>query len=228
MIIETCTTDAGPQFMASPLSRPSRRPKVAQQQTDSDLNVYPRDGAHQLVSDSKPKKTLKRPRRLSDGEKHDRFGLKKQRFAIEVDARPRAQPRKSPGAAAAAVKTAKIPAKSTGALAQRTAGDKEEGSRDATRQLPKYAEKASNGIKHELERLQPDRKDTKSETRKLRSQEGTRFKSELASYFPDYDVVIGNEAAEETRKFACCWITCCCSRSVSNFLQILLMLGRPL
>ncbi|KFY86493.1 hypothetical protein V500_07601 [Pseudogymnoascus sp. VKM F-4518 (FW-2643)] len=183
--------------MASPPSRPSRRPKVAQQQTDSDLNVYPRDGAHQLISDSKPKKTLKRPRRLSDGEKHDRFGLKKQRFAVEVDARPRAQPRKLPGGAAAA-KPTKTPAKSTGALAQRPAGDKEEGSAVATRQQPKYAEKAINGIKHELERLQPDRKDTKSETRKLRSQEGTRFKSELASYFPDYDVVIGNEAAEET------------------------------
>lgn len=212
MIIETCTTDAGPQFMASPPSRPSRRPRVAKQ-TESDLNVYdPRDGAHHhLIVDSKPKKTLKRPRRLSEAEKADRFGLKKQRFAIEVDtARPRAQPRKVPGAAATATKTTQVPAKSTESLAQRTVQDTEEERTEPTRQLPKYAEKASNGIKHELERLQPDRKDTKSETRKLRSQEGTRFKSELASYFPDYDVVIGNEAAEETRKFDCYWVIYCC------------------
>lgn len=188
--------------MASPPSRPTRRPRVAQQ-TESDLNVYPRDGAHHIVVDAKPKKTLKRPRRLSEAEKQDRFGLKKQRFAIEVDtARPRAQPRKLPGAAV--VKPTKTAAKPE-TLAQQPIQNNTSNT-DATRQQPKYAEKAINGIKHELERLQPDRKDTKSETRKLRSQEGTRFKSELASYFPDYDVVIGNEAAEETRKFWMHWI----------------------
>jgi len=205
MIIETCTTDAVPQFMAtSPPSRPSRRPRggVA---PPGELGVYHHHDAAQhngIVVDTKaPKKTLKRPRRLSgDGdEKRDHFGLKKQRFAtIEVDNRPqqpRAQARKG-----AVAKPTKTPAKHE-TLAERPLRDKEEVG--ATRELPRYAEKASNGIKHELERLQPDgagAADTKSETRKLRSQEGTRFKSELASYFPDYDVVIGNEAAEETRK----------------------------
>lgn len=65
----------------------------------------------------------------------------------------------------------------------------------------KHAEKVVAGIKHELDRLMPKAEDTKAdEKRKLRSQEGTRFKSELALYFPDYDIVIGNES-EETRKF---------------------------
>jgi hypothetical protein len=41
--------------------------------------------------------------------------------------------------------------------------------------------------------------DTNSQGRKLRSQEATRFKSELSAYFQDYDEVIGNEP-KETRK----------------------------
>lgn len=182
--------------MASvPPSRPSRRPRVAPAETDHNIG-YPRDATHHIIIDeknTKAKKTLKRPRKLSDGEG---IGIKKARGAIEGDARPRAvQPRKLAGAGA----VAKSPAKLNEGLTQRQTR-REEGTGE--RVLPKYVEKASNGIKHELERLQPDgAADTKSETRKLRSQEGTRFKSELASYFPDYDVVIGNEAAEETRKF---------------------------
>lgn len=60
----------------------------------------------------------------------------------------------------------------------------------------KHAEKVVNGIKHELDRLKPRAADTKDEKRKLRSQEGTRFKSDLSAYFPDYDEVIGNEPKE--------------------------------
>ena len=59
--------------------------------------------------------------------------------------------------------------------------------------------KVSNGLKHELERLQPAAADTvvkKNEKRKLRSQEGAKHKSELSNYFPEYDVVIGNEVAD--------------------------------
>lgn len=67
--------------------------------------------------------------------------------------------------------------------------------------LKKHKEKAINGIKHELDRLQPSAADTNSATerpgRKLRSQEATRFKSELSAYFPDYDEVIGNDPKEQ-------------------------------
>ncbi|CAM1504672.1 Fc.00g022630.m01.CDS01 [Cosmosporella sp. VM-42] len=63
--------------------------------------------------------------------------------------------------------------------------------------LTKHQAKVINGIKHELDRLQPQEKDTKEQGRKLRSQEATRFKSELSAYFPDYDEVIGNDPKEQ-------------------------------
>ncbi|KAM0246286.1 hypothetical protein ACHAQJ_010272 [Trichoderma viride] len=63
--------------------------------------------------------------------------------------------------------------------------------------LTKHQAKVINGIKHELDRLQPSQDDTKEQGRKLRSQEATRFKSELSAYFPDYDEVIGNDPKEE-------------------------------
>ncbi|GKT91854.1 IQ calmodulin-binding domain-containing protein [Colletotrichum tofieldiae] len=66
-------------------------------------------------------------------------------------------------------------------------------------QLTRHQEKVINGIKHELDRLQPRDVDThtKEGGRKLRSQEATRFKSELSAYFPEYDEVIGNEPKEQ-------------------------------
>ena len=63
--------------------------------------------------------------------------------------------------------------------------------------LTKHREKVINGIKHELDRLQPSATDTRDNRRKLRSQEATRFKSELSAYFPDYDEVIGNDPKEQ-------------------------------
>lgn len=67
-----------------------------------------------------------------------------------------------------------------------------------------HHEKVVNGIKHELDRLQPDVNDLKvaeeDGKRKLRSQENAWFKSELSAYLPEYDLVIGNIPKEE-RKF---------------------------
>jgi len=63
-----------------------------------------------------------------------------------------------------------------------------------------HQKKVVNGIRHELDRLQPSTADssaTSSTGRKLRSQECTRFKSELSAYFPEYDEVIGNDAKEQ-------------------------------
>ncbi|KAI9648845.1 hypothetical protein NHQ30_003486 [Ciborinia camelliae] len=68
-------------------------------------------------------------------------------------------------------------------------------------QPKKYHRKISNGLKHEVDelqdRLQPNKVDIKDERRKLRSQEGTKFKSELSAYFPEYDEIIGNVPKEE-------------------------------
>ncbi|CAK7269129.1 hypothetical protein SEPCBS119000_003410 [Sporothrix epigloea] len=63
---------------------------------------------------------------------------------------------------------------------------------------------ASNAFKLELKSLQVSAEDAEAAVRgsresgrKLRSQEASRFKSDLAAYFPDYDEVIGNEPKEE-------------------------------
>ncbi|KAK8061528.1 iq calmodulin-binding domain-containing protein [Apiospora phragmitis] len=68
--------------------------------------------------------------------------------------------------------------------------------------LTRHQEKVKNGIQHELDRLQPNATDVAPQPkeqggRKLRSQEQTRFKSELSAYFPDYDEVIGNDPKEQ-------------------------------
>lgn len=71
---------------------------------------------------------------------------------------------------------------------------------DAPRAPTVHSQKVTASIKHELDglqdRLQPEGATSTDEKRKLRSQEGTRFKSELGLYFPDYDVVIGNDSEE--------------------------------
>ncbi|KAI1827482.1 hypothetical protein F4861DRAFT_492845 [Xylaria intraflava] len=67
--------------------------------------------------------------------------------------------------------------------------------------LTRHQEKVINGIRHELDRLQSNVADASTATdppgRKLRSQEATRFKSELSAYFPEYDEVIGNDPKEQ-------------------------------
>lgn len=65
--------------------------------------------------------------------------------------------------------------------------------------LTKHQAKVINGIRHELNRLQPNDADARDQPggRKLRSQEATRFKSDLSAYFLDYDEVIGNEPKEQ-------------------------------
>lgn len=66
-----------------------------------------------------------------------------------------------------------------------------------------HSDKTARSLQHELERLQPSkvniRGGKKDEKRKLRSQEGTRFKSELSLYFPEYDELIGNSPKEERK-----------------------------
>jgi len=65
-----------------------------------------------------------------------------------------------------------------------------------------HQQKVVNGIRHELDRLGPKVEDLKAaekkeQKRSLRSQEGSRFKSDLSTYFPEYDEVIGNDPKEE-------------------------------
>ncbi|OBS19658.1 hypothetical protein FPOA_11383 [Fusarium poae] len=107
---------------------------------------------------------------------------------IDKEASPARQPTATPTVATAT--TPKIPSPSTD---NATLEPKQE------QTLTQHQSKVINGLKHELDRLQPQPSDTntKEQGRKLRSQEATRFKSELSAYFSDYDEVIGNEPKEQ-------------------------------
>jgi hypothetical protein len=177
--------------MASPSTRSSRRSEGLTTRSHGTIYV---NNAHNRQSLSNTSRR-KRPRDPSDREQ-DTVSFKKSRTTIdaidtiEVASKSKAQPKK---------RSLVI----TDAKPQRSAQNKPTTQKQSTlvevRQPTTHAEKVVNGIKHELDRLQPSKADIKDEKRKLRSQEGSRFKSELSAYFPDYDVVIGNEP-EETRK----------------------------
>ncbi|KAJ4416219.1 hypothetical protein N0V82_006891 [Gnomoniopsis sp. IMI 355080] len=108
---------------------------------------------------------------------------------------PPLAPEPSPAPAPA---SAPAPAQTIARAAQKfaaTAKDKD----TSPAALTKHNQKVVNGIKHELDRLQPssaDMANSNTQGRKLRSQEGVRYKSELSAYFPEYDEVIGNVPKE--------------------------------
>lgn len=175
--------------MASTLTRSSRRAGGAA--TRSELAPH-QNNAHNRQSPANATR-LKRPRDSSDNDP-EVIKLKKPRITIDLETRPKAQPKKRSLVIATDAKSKAV------TVAQRST-PKNATTQTATakaRGSSKYAEKVANGVRHELDRLQPSEADKKDEKRTLRSQEGQRFKSELSAYFPDYDIVIGNEP-EETR-----------------------------
>ena len=129
---------------------------------------------------------------------------KKTRFVVEIEHRPQEVVAANPKVnnSKGKVNGGDLPAQPQ---EQQLRGEQTEAPPDVATQSrePKkstiHHEKVANGIRHELGRLNPYGEDTKTtdEGRKLRSQEGTRFKSDLALYFPEYDEVIGNEPKEE-------------------------------
>ncbi|KAK3310606.1 something about silencing, SAS, complex subunit 4-domain-containing protein [Chaetomium strumarium] len=198
--------------MAGTVTR-SRRADTSQVSHSSIVNarrllVNAKDQAFHITGSSPPRKRPAPQRDL------DNIVNKKARFttgiAVEIPARPPfhtrlsreptdakpAPPPPTPKPAAAA------PNPPTTRRAAPLANDDGPPKTTSTsaRQRPtrtKHQEKVANGLKHELSRLQPNAEDTtKHEGRKLRSQEVTRFKSELSAYFPEYDEVIGNDPKE--------------------------------
>ncbi|RFU28361.1 hypothetical protein B7463_g7967, partial [Scytalidium lignicola] len=119
------------------------------------------------------------------------YDKKRARFAIEINSKPIVPPNTRP-------LVVRPHAPTTAAVPKNP--DPQHNSKKpehSPRQQTNHRQKITNGIKHELDRLQPSDADTKDEKRKLRSQEGARFKSELSAYFPEYDEVIGNEPKED-------------------------------
>jgi hypothetical protein len=174
--------------MASPSKRSSRKGEGLT--TRSELTIHQNNALNRQVLSNTSRR--KRPRDPTDQDQNS-ISAKKARVTVEIDSRPKAQPKKRSLVIA-------LDAKSDVVL-QRSAPKNSTTTVAAQARVPtKHAEKVANGFKHELDRLQPSKAITKDEKRILRSQEGTRFKSELSAYFPDYDVVIGNEP-EETRMY---------------------------
>lgn len=112
------------------------------------------------------------------------------------------QPKPARSAAIAAPTTSRRkttpPTSASTAVARKTGPAPAAGSKQQDG-LTKHKSKVANGLKHELDRLQVGSAVAKDQGRKLRSQEATRFKSDLSAYFPDYDEVIGNDPKEQRR-----------------------------
>ncbi|KAH6711417.1 something about silencing, SAS, complex subunit 4-domain-containing protein [Leptodontidium sp. 2 PMI_412] len=185
--------------MASHLTRASKRAEGLTTRSGTRNNVATIPGnQHQQQSNIGKKK---RPRDPVDHEEDPSIAKKKARIAIEIHPRPKAQPKTRSLVINANLDVAPPPqqqrAASPSPPKQEQTATQTEAPSPPTRKHTNHHDKVVNGIKHELDRLQPNSADLKDEKRKLRSQEGTRFKSELSAYFPEYDEIIGNEPKEE-------------------------------
>lgn len=159
----------------------------------------PYDRRHQQQSNIRKK----RPRDSLEDEKNS---IKRVKIAIEIDSYPKTQP-KTRSVVIQQPDATDVPPKRSAAPAVKKAITQPHIEPPSPKPTVHH-EKVANGIKHELDRLQdklsfPLPPNLKEEKRKLRSQEGTRFKSELSLYFPDYDEFIGNDP-KENRKPECC------------------------
>ena len=182
--------------MASTLTRSTRRSEPGlTTRSGTRNNVALNQGNHKNNKKIQSNIGKKRPRDAADHEDL-LITTKKAHIAIEITSRPRAQSKpqsvviKNATEADAAARAGSPPPKKAKHATQP----------EPTPSPPKptnHHQKVVNGIKHELDRLQPNSEDLKAEKRKLRSQEGQRFKSELSAYFPEYDEIIGNEPKED-------------------------------
>lgn len=146
----------------------------------------------------------RRPKRATDAIDRglDDFNPKKTRIAVEIRAKP--QPRSNDAISRPQPPLTPVPALvAKPPVPNATPPPTATLPPDHDPNITKHQAKVINGIKHELDRLQPQPQaqvsGTKEQGRKLRSQEATRFKSELSAYFPDYDEVIGNDPKEQRK-----------------------------
>jgi len=187
--------------MATPFTRSSKRSEGLTTRSSRRNNVAVHPANHNNLNRQQQPNIgrKKRPRDPADHEEHSIIA-KKVQIAIEISSRPKVQP-----------KTRSLVIKSNATtisdvVPHRPASPPQQSEKATqtvapppTQKPTNHHQKVVNGIKHELDRLQPNIADLKDEKRKLRSQEGTRFKSELSAYFPEYDEVIGNEPKQDRK-----------------------------
>lgn len=198
--------------MASPFTRSSRRSEGLSTRSSTRNNVVIQNPQGNHINSPANIGRKKRPRDDSTAGHEEEHSIvkKKARIAIEIASRSKAQPKTrslvikenavaKPAVAEKYSASQSPPPKSKHAAetATQTQPAPPTPPPEPVRKPTNHHEKVVNGIKHELDRLQPSAADLKDEKRKLRSQEGTRFKSELSAYFPEYDEIIGNEPKEE-------------------------------
>lgn len=188
--------------MASPFTRSSRRSEGLTTRSGTRINIATKhsSGIHH-TQQQQPNIGKKRPRDAADEEEHA-ISKKRAKIAIEIASRPLDLPKTKTRsviikAAADSVpptqlRQASPPKPVVTAIATQTPSP-------PAKKPVNHHEKVVNGIKHELDRLQPNVNvaELKDEKRKLRSQEDQWFKSELSAYLPGYDSVIGNIPKED-------------------------------
>ncbi|RDL33105.1 Uncharacterized protein BP5553_08544 [Venustampulla echinocandica] len=194
--------------MASIYSRSSKRPEGLTTRSGTRTNVAtpPRKGNHNTAHSRHPQSNIGRKKRPRDSIEDGEHALKpkRARFAVEISVPSNLQLQPQQPETRSLVISSNASSGAAPPAPQRCASPKHVETATQTTALPlspprkpaDHHQKVANGIKHELDRLQPNAADLKAEKRKLRSQEGARFKSELSAYFPEYDEVIGNEPKE--------------------------------
>ncbi|TVY42445.1 hypothetical protein LSUB1_G001727 [Lachnellula subtilissima] len=202
---------------SSPFTRSSRKSEGLTTRSSTRSNVVAIPSHHNNAQNRQRQQPSnigrkKRPRDSLDHDEHP-IEAKKARITVEITSKPRLQPKTRslviktnaeslPPPPASPQRSASPPPKHVETATQTPAPPPPQSqSQPQLQQQPTatiHHQKVVNGIKHELDRLQPKAADlNKDEKRKLRSQEGTRFKSELSQYFPEYDEVIGNDPKED-------------------------------
>jgi hypothetical protein len=139
-----------------------------------------------------PTTARRKRRRESFEDERDRNKLKRVKVTTEIELRLKSQPKRRLG-------VDDIDAKpEVAVVSQSSAPQKATINTAPTRKSAptNHAQKVATGVKRELDNLRVSLPDKLDEKRTLRSQEGHRYKSELSAYFPEYDVVIGNEPEE--------------------------------
>ncbi|TVY49811.1 hypothetical protein LOCC1_G000448 [Lachnellula occidentalis] len=197
---------------SSPFTRSSRKTEGLTTRSSTRSNVVAIPSYHNNAQNRQRQQPpnigrRKRPRDALDHDDHP-IEAKKARITVEITSKPRLQPKtrslvittdaNSPPPPAEPQRFPSPPPRHVETATQTPAPPPLQLQQPQQPSPTVHHQKVVNGIKHELDRLQPKAADlNKDEKRKLRSQEGTRFKSELSQYFPEYDEVIGNDPKED-------------------------------
>ncbi|EHL03524.1 hypothetical protein M7I_0162 [Glarea lozoyensis 74030] len=185
--------------MASIHTRSSRKSDSFTTRSSTRSNVAPPPSSNNDAHNRLRQSNIGRRKRSREDDSEDEDTIKNKKAKITVQFKPRSQ-------AQSKTRSLVIKDSATSDVLCTPASPPPETQEDATpltkpppplRDPPIHHQKVSNGLKHELDRLQPNAADLKDDKRKLRSTEGTRFKSELSAYFPEYDEVIGNEPKDD-------------------------------